>query len=465
MKQESKKVENNNKRVISIVIFGIVLLILVGITFAHFMLKKESDFGEMKAAKLNINFTENNELLMSNALPIYEEDIESKASYITFSFVNSSTTDTYVDIYLSNMTIPNALKDYDFKWSLETSDNSSFTNSIKVSTGNFLELDTSDSTNIKKLLVPGYTIAKNSTKYFRVRVWLNENEKDQSAIAGSTFKAKISYKASVSTPNTLAYKILGNNNSNVLTNTLEFDKETTDLGLYVQKDNSEKSEFGFPVYYYRGEVTNNYVNFAGQDWRIMGINEDGTIKLAGLTTVDATLDMTKDYATDTLSFDDYIGTNLNNWYNSNITGTNDSLVATENFCYDKTNTFDDLNPTLNCRDTNGTVVTKIGTFSTDELMYAGAFIEGFAGNNNNFYLAGDFENTTQTTLTFGLNSNNKVYPYKLTTAASTRSDNIIPMEFSGQNTQTINVRPVINLKSNVTITGGTGTKVDPYVIG
>ena len=46
-------------------------------------------------------------------------------------------------------------------------------------------------------------------------------------------------------------------------------------GLYKSIDTNG----GEPTYYFRGNVTNNYVSFAGQTWRIVRINEDGTIRL------------------------------------------------------------------------------------------------------------------------------------------------------------------------------------------
>ena len=51
---------------------------------------------------------------------------------------------------------------------------------------------------------------------------------------------------------------------------------TTDAsGLYKSTDTNT----GKPTYYFRGNVTNNYVKFAGQTWRIVRVNEDGTIRI------------------------------------------------------------------------------------------------------------------------------------------------------------------------------------------
>ena len=46
-------------------------------------------------------------------------------------------------------------------------------------------------------------------------------------------------------------------------------------GLYASTDTNT----GKPTYYFRGNVTNNYVKFAGQTWRIVRVNEDGTIRI------------------------------------------------------------------------------------------------------------------------------------------------------------------------------------------
>ena len=51
---------------------------------------------------------------------------------------------------------------------------------------------------------------------------------------------------------------------------------TTDAsGLYK----STATNTGNPTYYFRGNVNNNYVSFAGQTWRIVRVNEDGTIRI------------------------------------------------------------------------------------------------------------------------------------------------------------------------------------------
>ena len=54
---------------------------------------------------------------------------------------------------------------------------------------------------------------------------------------------------------------------------VEMESDKSDKGLYESVD-----DYG-TTYYYRGNVTNNYVKFAGYYWRVIRINGDGSIRL------------------------------------------------------------------------------------------------------------------------------------------------------------------------------------------
>ena len=53
------------------------------------------------------------------------------------------------------------------------------------------------------------------------------------------------------------------------------EKSGDESGLYK----STATNTGEATYYFRGNVENNYVSFAGFTWRIVRINEDGTIRI------------------------------------------------------------------------------------------------------------------------------------------------------------------------------------------
>ena len=77
-------------------------------------------------------------------------------------------------------------------------------------------------------------------------------------------------------------------------------------------------------YYYRGNVTNNYVKFADKYWRIVRINGDGTVRVI--------YDGTSAHTNGEHSTDRQIGTSAFNYYwkRNNIQDSNDSYVYLEN---------------------------------------------------------------------------------------------------------------------------------------
>lgn len=88
--------------------------------------------------------------------------------------------------------------------------------------------------------------------------------------------AKVEVKKNLPELKTL---ILGTNNQNVLldkaTLTTSFDESGDKAGLYSSTDTNS----GNPTYFFRGNVENNNVKFAGLNWKILRINEDSSIRL------------------------------------------------------------------------------------------------------------------------------------------------------------------------------------------
>lgn len=88
--------------------------------------------------------------------------------------------------------------------------------------------------------------------------------------------AKVEVKKNLPELKTL---ILGTNNQNVLSDkptlTTSFDESGDKAGLYSSTDTNS----GNPTYFFRGNVENNNVKFAGLNWKILRINEDGSIRL------------------------------------------------------------------------------------------------------------------------------------------------------------------------------------------
>ena len=281
--------------------------------------------------------------------------------------------------------------------------------------------------------------------------------------------------------------------TSTLTSTL-----VTESGLYKAKDEDGDS------YYFRGKIDNNYVSFANNLWRIVRINGDGSIRLihasdigdskfnskasksskAGYT-YDNESNCTKenpcisDYDQENNVFtgnktmtNSEMKTYLENWYADNLKEYNDKIVL-QNYCNDTTifdietegETFTGfgstyrynyyINPILTCPDTTenygGNYKLKIGLLTTDESRFAGVDEKSNNAISNNY-----------------LNYNSEWFQMSPDTTDSIRRiyiSTIINSKLSPKlSAQLAAVRPVINLKSDIQITGGDGSKSNPYTV-
>ena len=261
---------------------------------------------------------------------------------------------------------------------------------------------------------------------------------------------------------------------------------------------------GNPTYYYRGSVENNYVKFAGFYWRIIRINSNGSIRMIYDGTVahqngEASDD--RQYGTSVFNpvYDNnmYVGymytkgeahgtktsstikTNVDKFYTDKLSSFASKLDTDSGFCGDRTPLiFPDnvgTNQIMACENEsdyytvdssvrgNKRLGYPIGLITADEAMFAGHAGGVFDGlynhtkiNKNGFLMTG---NIFWTITPVGY-----YYAYGNAGAASyifvIREDGKMDEPYSND---TIGCRPVINIRSDVTITGS-GAKGDPYII-
>lgn len=290
--------------------------------------------------------------------------------------------------------------------------------------------------------------------------------------------------------------------------------DTNGKGVYLTK----KTDSGQEVYFYRGEVTNNNVIFAGYCWQIIRTTETGGVKLlyngtpnggqcqkpsgngiatthynsssndnayvgymygtAGSTTVDNT------HANQN---DSLLKKEIDKWYEENILGTeyanyledtvwcNDRSIAsgtgigTVDTEYGFVERLTNMTPTLKCMSNqdrltvaSGYLKYPIATLTADELMFAGIGgpmnSDGTSTNNTTMFLN---NGGTFWTLTPRAYSASKKYvqgiSYFGTGNISTIWTNIAA--------RTMGVRPALSLKSGVEINSGDGSLANPYTIG
>ena len=282
-------------------------------------------------------------------------------------------------------------------------------------------------------------------------------------------------------------------NSTVNEGTPDFSQvATTDEGVWTAEDDLGTS------YYFRGAVENNYVKFAGYWWRIIRINGDGSIRMIyDGTSAHANGESSSDRQTGTSTYNSsynqsyYVGYTyqtgsqrpstqnggtastikgvLDSWYSTNITnqGLDDKVVSSPGFCNDRNTAsgsnwvangstfyyvaydrvYGSTQPTLQCSNTNDIYTTKVGLITADEVRMAG----GTISSNSSYYL--------YTGQTYWTVSSSYYNGYARVFAVYSTGN---PGDWGANDT--IGVRPVLNLSADVTISGGSGTMDNPYVV-
>ncbi len=281
--------------------------------------------------------------------------------------------------------------------------------------------------------------------------------------------------------------------------------EEQTVGLY------EETTSKGTTYYFRGDVENNYLEFAGFYWRIIRINEDGSIRIifSGEKSVvdqvgkervlaNGYNDSSTNYMqiqtskynssfgrSENVGFRYFQGqqrpndTNsgivstikgvLDSWYNINLQTYDSMIINTSGFCNDRevANGFswssqpsgtiyyrayervkDNKIPSFDCSNINDLYTTKIGLITADEVAYAGG---KYSTNNYSYYLFTGNEYWTISPFDF---LNGVAFVFNVSLNGILNYSDV---------SNTSGVRPVINISSSITVTGS-GTINDPYVV-
>ena len=244
-------------------------------------------------------------------------------------------------------------------------------------------------------------------------------------------------------------------------------------GLYK----STATNSGEPTYYFRGNVANNYVSFAGQTWRIVRINEDGTIRIIMQDGINnnATYKFNTNYNSYTYMYysNSEIKTQLENWYNDNIgndSNLSSKVVTGDYYCEQAKSKYGDsaasgkatmtifssYTPSFKCTtdgNDKGIVNASVGLLTYDEIVYAGGY---YRNNNTNYYLRNSSINWwTMSSAGF---SGTSAIAWCIDTMGNFNSVNV-----SGAVNNARSIRPVLNLSVNIQATGS-GTSSDPFII-
>ena len=371
---------------------------------------------------------------------------------------------------------------------------------------------------------------KNEEKTYNLRVWLDENVTlETEGVQNSTWSAKVTITAKYSDHLPTDYELC----------VAKYGEDSINCSIIAQLDNtgkcptvnedgtvkfsSSESTNGYlcsapddygTSYYYRGNVENNWVKFAGYYWRIIRINGDGTVRMIYQGTEANTTGTGTQIETSVFNTENnasyYVGLvynlneqhgyginstimdNLNSWFNDNLN--NDSnpskqfyeYISNEaGFCSDRnmssgynwssnptSNIYYAANdritnnlatPSLQCDEqdilskSNGKLENPIGLITIDEAVLAGLYFT--AKNTVNNFLNTERLYWTMTPYLYAVTRyESKAYVYLIYSAGYVGDFS------SGFVTNVNGVRPVINLRADVQIVSGDGTASNPYVI-
>ena len=475
------------------IIGAIVLLVLavVGLSYAFFsafVKNGETDPSiEGTGANLSLVYTDGKSVITSsNIMPGW-------SATKTFTVTNNGEADTYYKLNISSIT--NEFVDGGLTFSIASADGGTSVAEQAVGT-------------TTRTISPSITIAEGATHTYTVTAkYINLNT-DQTPDLGKSFSYTIGIEASQKP--TFKDIILANNEVKTPITTPGAAVSTSSEALLA----SAEDDYG-TSYYFRGAVTNNYVEFANKCWRIVRIGGDNTVKLilhndnisnasnpcssANNSTTAAFVhydgNIYKSEFNSNYNDNAYVGfmygtpgsttyeathantnkstilTNLETWYNNNLK-TYESVIDNNVFCNDKSlssgsgysanatdyaareRLYTSKIPSLKCNGELSKITSKICLITADELAFAGYAVRG--------YITTSYLKENATGYSWWSLSPAGFYNKSLSYVFRVRSDNDA-IDICNVNVDS-SVRPVISLVSSITISGVSGTSEDPYVV-
>lgn len=511
--------EKNKK----LIVLGVLALILIisGITYAILTWTSSKINIGLTSNCFTIDYTKGNDIANASIKALNESDLISDnkftikegiaLTYANIGIKSTCTIEGYGSLYLNVTTLSSAFSTGNSKGALKYAvlDNTSTTNTVTVASllnQQFNIVSTGSITNTGKITLLTKQLSNTKLNKYLIVIYADVSKIANDAMDAS-FNGTVSADAN---QGNIAKVTLTSLNLSPSSGTPNFTKTSIDdgtNGIYSAKDDLGTS------YYFRGNVTNNYVKFANKYWRIIRINGDGTIRMiyAGTSAHangyndSSTDDMSIGKSAFNSSYNDntYVGymygtkgastyedthsnttnstikTRLDSWYDTNIVNTgNEKYIADAIYCNDRsvssgtgigtTNTTyaaqtrrNNGQPTLKCANNNdkftksttignGKLTKMIGLITSDEVIYAG----GKSGTyNQEYYLYSGVWYWTMA-------------PYSYASGLAYVDD--VSSEgnlYNGYVNNTYGgVRPVVSLKSDA-ISGGSGTAASPFLVG
>ena len=510
--------EKNKK----LIVLGVLALILIisGITYAILTWTSSRVNIGLTSNCFTIDYTKGNDIANASIKALNESDLISDnkftikegiaLTYANIGIKSTCTIEGYGSLYLNVTTLSSAFSTGNSKGALKYAvlDNTSTTSTVTVASllnQQFNIVSKGSITSTGKITLLTKQLSNTKLNKYLIVIYADVSKIANDAMNAS-FNGTVSADAEQGGISKVTLTSLNLSPSSGTPNFTTTSIEDGTNGIYSSEDDLGTS------YYFRGNVTNNYVKFANKYWRIIRINGDGSIRMiyAGTSAHANGYDdsSANDMSIGTSAFnssrDDntYVGymfgtkgattyanthsnttnstikTKLDSWYDTNIVNTgNEKYIADAIYCNDRSvssgtgigttttsyaaqTRINNGTPTLKCANNsdkftksttigNGKLTKMIGLITSDEVMYAG----GTVSTNKEYYLYSGSDYWTMTP-----------YSYASGYAVVDRVRNHGFLSFYSVDSTRGAVRPVVSLKSDA-ISGGSGTAASPFLVG
>ena len=265
MNQE--EIKKKQKRVM-IYVMIISLICVVGVSYAFFtagMSSETSTTVRVDAGTMKITYSGGANINLAGIYP--KDDVWATK---TITVTGNNTTDAEMYYKLTLVVDSNTFKTDDpLQYELVSTNTS--TNGEVIPT-----ISKTDLTENSIELGSGHFVKANNAKHtYLLKIYYPKKATSQNANQGAAFSAHVEItSAKAPTVKTLAQTILAKNEVKAPITTPGAAVSTASEALLA----SAEDDYG-TSYYFRGTVTNNYVEFANKCWRIVRVGGDGSVKL------------------------------------------------------------------------------------------------------------------------------------------------------------------------------------------
>lgn len=273
---ESDNMNRKTKIIVNVTGIILIILMLLSLTYGYFMTKVKGNTNtksiQASSAKKIVEYTDLSEEISGKIIEPGYETIK------IFTVKNIGTTSATYHIYLDNV-INDFIRTQDIIYTLyrkegnNTIDTANLSESDIVASGIFPQIN-------NYILINENIETPNNYYTYALKINYINSEEIQDEDQGHTFSFKVQIKGDYGT--TLASNIF-NNSKNKINGTELLSSPITEVANEINATNEKiltqtNDDYG-KSYYYRGNVIDNYVDFAEMCWRIVRISGDGSIKL------------------------------------------------------------------------------------------------------------------------------------------------------------------------------------------